>query len=146
MARALEIWHAEREARTAHVRRLRDRLEASLVARGAPAVVNGSRQHRLPNTLNIAFPGVDGEALLVALDLDGVACSLGSTCASGSAEPAPALVAMGRPAEVYRSSVRFSVGSENTAEEIDEAAGRIAGVVARLREAADPSERREPGQ
>ena len=133
MTRALEIWDAERETRTERVRELRDRLEGALLDTCAPAVVNGSRQRRLPNTLNIAFPGVDGEALLVALDLEGVACSLGSTCASGSAEPAPALVAMRRPAEVYRSSVRFSVGQENTSAEIDEAAARIARVVRRLR-------------
>ncbi|HUG92574.1 MAG TPA: cysteine desulfurase family protein [Planctomycetaceae bacterium] len=135
MARALEIWNADHEDRTRRVRELRDRLEAALLATCAPAVVNGARERRLPNTLNIAFPGLDGEALLVALDLEGVACSLGSTCASGSAEPAPALVAMGKPADVYRSSVRFSVGQEGTAEEIDEAASRIARVVGRLRAA-----------
>jgi cysteine desulfurase len=136
MARALEIWQEAHETRTAHVRQLRDRLEAALLARCAPVVINGSLERRLPNTLNIAFPGLDGEALLVALDLEQVACSLGSTCASGSAEPAPALVAMGRPAEIYRASVRFSIGQENTADEIDEAATRITRVVGRLREAA----------
>ena len=99
-------------------------------------MVNGHLDHRLPNTLNIAFPGLDGEAILVALDLEHVACSLGSTCSSGSAEPAPALVAMGRSEEVYRASVRFSVGLENTVEEIDEAVRRVSGVVARLRESA----------
>jgi cysteine desulfurase len=97
-------------------------------------VLNGSRAHRLPNTLNVAFPGVDGEALLVALDLDGIACSLGSTCASGSAEPAPVLIAMNRPPEVLGSSIRFSVGIENTPEEISRAAEIIARLVNRLRE------------
>ncbi|MBW3539884.1 MAG: aminotransferase class V-fold PLP-dependent enzyme, partial [Planctomycetes bacterium] len=86
---------------------------------------------------NVAFPGVDGETLLVSLDLAGIACSLGSTCASGSAEPAPVLVAMNRPPEVYRSSVRFSVGYENTDAQIDEAAERIAAVVERLRNNAE---------
>jgi cysteine desulfurase len=133
MAKALELWHARREERMQHVAALRDRLEHGLSDTCAPTAVNGSRLHRLPNTLNIAFPGVDGEALLVALDLEGIACSLGSTCASGSAEPAPALVAMNRPPEVYRSSVRFSVSVENTLEEIDEAVRRIAAVVERLR-------------
>lgn len=133
MAKALEIWHADRDRRTRYISELRDRLERSLLERCAPAVVNGSREHRLPNTLNIAFPGVDGEALLVALDLEGIACSLGSTCASGSAEPAPVLVAMGRGPEIYKSSVRLSVGIENTPEEIDDAAERIETVVRRLR-------------
>ncbi|MBC7817741.1 MAG: cysteine desulfurase, partial [Planctomycetaceae bacterium] len=95
MAKALELWHRDRHDRTARLKEFRDRLEAGLLDRFPWAVVNGSREHRLPNTLNIAFPGLDGEAILVNLDLEGIACSLGSTCASGSAEPAPALVAMG---------------------------------------------------
>lgn len=133
MAKALELWHRERHERTARLKELRDRLEAGLFDRCAWAVVNGSREHRLPNTLNIAFPGLDGEAILVNLDLEGIACSLGSTCASGSAEPAPALVAMGAPSEVYKASVRFTVGLENTLDEMDDAAERIGRVIARLR-------------
>jgi cysteine desulfurase len=133
MAKALELWHRERHERTARLKELRDRLEAGLLDRCPWAVINGSREHRLPNTLNIAFPGLDGEAILVNLDLEGIACSLGSTCASGSAEPAPALVAMGAPAEVYKASVRFTVGLENTLEEMDDAAERIGRVIARLR-------------
>ena len=133
MAKALEMWHHERHERTVRLKELRDRLEAGLLNRFAWAVVNGSREHRLPNTLNIAFPGLDGEAILVNLDLEGIACSLGSTCASGSAEPAPALVAMGAPPEVYKASVRFTVGLENTPAEMDDAAERIGRVIARLR-------------
>jgi cysteine desulfurase len=134
MARALELFHAEQTERMERLARLRDRLERLLIERCPPAIVNGSRTRRLPNTLNIAFPGVDGEALLVALDLAGIACSLGSTCASGSAEPAPVLVAMHRPAEVLRSSVRLSLGIENTAEEIDRAAEIITRTVSGLRD------------
>jgi cysteine desulfurase len=133
MAKALELFHADQEQRLAHTRALRDRLEARLAELCPPVVLNGSRERRLPNTLNLAFPGVDGEALLVALDLEGIACSLGSTCASGSAEPAPVLLAMNRPREVWHSSVRFSLGIETTAEEIDQAAGVIAAIVKRLR-------------
>ena len=133
MATALRIWNDEREERIRDITAIRDRLEGQLSEMCAPVVVNGSQQQRLPNTLNIAFPGVDGEALLVALDLEGIACSLGSTCASGSAEPAPVLVAMGRPPEVYRSSVRLSIGIENSVAEIDEAASRIARVDTQLR-------------
>lgn len=133
MAKALELWHTDRERRTAHLVALRDRLHAGLQQACGPAVLNGAEQTRLPNTLSIAFPGVDAEALLVALDLAGIACSMGSTCASGSSEPAPALVAMGTPEEVYRSSIRFSVSIENTAAEIDEAVQRIARTVNHLR-------------
>jgi cysteine desulfurase len=133
MAKALELWHRERHDRIQKLKSLRDRLESGLLDRCSSSVINGSREHRLPNTLNIAFPGLDGEAILVNLDLEGIACSLGSTCASGSAEPAPALVAMGAPPEVYKASVRFTVGSENTLAEMDEAADRIGRVVMRLR-------------
>jgi cysteine desulfurase len=133
MAVALERWHADQTDRDARVRNLRDRLERGLLCACAPAVVNGSQAERLANTLNIAFPGVEGDALFVALDLAGIACSLGSTCASGSTEPSPALVAMGCPPEVVASSVRFSLSFENTVEEIDEAVERIARVVSRLR-------------
>jgi cysteine desulfurase len=134
MARALELWQRTRDSRARHVSALRDRLEAALSESCDPVVVNGSREHRLPNTLSISFPGLDGEALLVNLDLAGIACSLGSACASGSVEPAPVLLSMGCAPEVYRSSVRFSLSIENTEAEIDDAARRIAGVVARLRE------------
>ena len=133
MAKALELWHNERDERSAQLQRLRDRLESGLLDYCPWAVVNGSREQRLPNTLNIAFPGCDGEAILVALDLEGIACSLGSACASGSAEPAPALVAMGVPPEVYKASVRFTVGLANTLDEMDEAIERISRVVRRLR-------------
>jgi cysteine desulfurase len=134
MSKALEIWQFDAGGRANRIAALRDRLESGLTATCAPVVVNGSRQHRLPNTLNIAFPGLDGEALLVAFGLDGIACSLGSTCASGSAEPAPVLLAMQCPPEVCIASVRFSVGCENTEDEIDEAVRRVNAIVNRQRQ------------
>jgi cysteine desulfurase len=137
MATALQLWQRDCQQRSAHLAMLRDRLQAGLAERCAPVVVHGSRTTRLPNTLNVAFPGLDGEALLVALDLEGVCCSLGSTCASGSMEPAPILMAMGCPPEVARASVRFSVSIENTMAEMELALERIAAVVARLRNAAN---------
>ena len=135
MAKALELFHKHFGQRTARLSELRDRLQAGLVERCGPTVVNGGESDRLPNTLNIAFPGLYGEAMLVALDLEGIACSLGSTCASGSADPAPALVAMGCPEEVYTAAVRFSVGVENTESEIDAAIGMISTVINRMRDA-----------
>lgn len=136
MAKALELWHEDRRSRTEHVRELRDRLQTGLTARCSSTVVIGADSPRLPNTLNIAFPGIDGEALLVALDLAGVACSLGGTCASGALETAPILMAMGFPEEIRRSAVRFSLSAFNTRSEIDEAVDRVATVVAGLAEAA----------
>jgi cysteine desulfurase len=135
MALALEAWHVEQAQRESKIRGLRDRLEQGLRSACHPVVVNAAGARRLANTLNIAFPGVDGEALFVALDLAGVACSLGSTCASGSTEPAPALVAMGCAPEVVASSVRFSLSFENSEPEIDEAIERVARAVGRLRSA-----------
>jgi cysteine desulfurase len=144
MAVALERWHAEQAQRELRIRALRERLELGLKTACAVSgmngvVVNGSSAHRLANTLNIAFPGVEGDALFVALDLAGISCSLGSTCASGSTEPPPALIAMGCRPEVIASSVRFSLSFENTRDEIDDAVTRIAAAVARLRAAAGES-------
>ena len=133
MVRALELFDAERDARRTRLANLRDILQEGLLESCAGAVVNGARAHRLPNTLNIAFPGVDGEALLVSLDLEGVACSLGSTCASGAAEPAAALVAMRLPAEILKSSIRLSLAADTTRAEIDSALSLISRVVRRLR-------------
>ena len=133
MATALESWHSESTERAAKILTLRDRLQESLVARCDPAIVHGRNADRLPNTLSIAFPGIPGEALLVNLHLAGIACSLGSTCASGAAEAAPSLLAMGIPAEVCKSSVRFSLSCQNTQAEIDDAAERIVAVIERMR-------------
>lgn len=133
MAKAIELWHQSQTERTTRVTDLRDRLQKQLEQLAAPAVVNGKDAPRLPNTLNISFPGIDGEALLVALDLDGVCCSLGSACASGSIEPTPILVAMGLSEDVYRSALRITLSCLTTEAEIDEAARRIAEIVKCLR-------------
>ncbi|MCA9028232.1 MAG: cysteine desulfurase [Planctomycetaceae bacterium] len=133
MATALRLWHEDREQRTAHIRTLRDRLQAGLSEQCAPVVINGSQEHRLPNTLNIAFPGIDGDALLVALDLEGICVSLGSACASGSSEPAPVLMAMNIPREIALASVRLTLGIDNTQAELDIAIDRITTTVTRLR-------------
>lgn len=133
MAAALKYWHAERRERYERMSVIRDRLAAGLQEQCGPIVIHGSAAARLPNTLNVAFPGISGEALLVNLHLAQVACSLGSTCASGSVEPAPVLLAMGIPEDLCLSSVRFSVSYLNTEQEVDLALPRIAAAVARLR-------------
>ncbi len=133
MAKAIELWHQSRTGTSERMIQLRDRLEQQLEALAGPTVVNGGSAPRLPNTLNVSFPGVDGEALLVALDLEGVCCSLGSACASGSIEPTPILVAMGLSPDLYRSALRLTLSRLTSQDEIDEAARRIAGVVKYLR-------------
>lgn len=133
MALALRLWHSRKDSLTKQLELQRDRFQSLLCEACQPAIVNGSDARRLPNTLNISFPGVDGEALLIALDLEGIACSLGTTCASGSSEPAPILKAMGLNSDMYRSAVRFSLSFLNTQAELEIAADRIARVVATLR-------------
>ncbi len=133
MAKALELWQQSQAERASRMQNLRDRLASQLQTLAAPAVINGEAAPRLPNTLNISFPGADGEALLVALDLEGVHCSLGSACASGSIEPTPILVAMGLAPEVYQSAVRLTLSCLTTQVEVDEAAQRIAEIVKYLR-------------
>jgi len=133
MARALELAIHEQSQRSQSITALRDRLQEGLCEQCAPVVINGSQEHRLPNTLNISFPGLDGEALLISLDLAGISCSLGSACASGSRDPAPVLLAMGCEEPVYRSAVRLSLSFLNTNEEIEEAICRISRVVNQLR-------------
>jgi cysteine desulfurase len=133
MGAALEAWHAEADARRARMTALRNALERQLLAGDPRAVVIGAAAPRLPHTSNVAFVGLDRQLLAIALDLEGVACSTGSACASGSSEPSPALVAMGLPKEQISASIRLSLGATTTAAEVDEGARRILSVVNRLR-------------
>jgi cysteine desulfurase len=133
MARALGLWRLERDELTERIRRLRDRFEAGVLVAVPGSFVHAAAVPRVPNTSNIAFPGCDGDALLIALDLADVHASLGSACASGSSEPAPVLLAMGHAPEIARASLRFSVGWTNTTEEIDKAVCRVTEVVERIK-------------
>ena len=112
LARAVEI------SSVAGVAELRDAFEQKLFARLSRIEINGPKHSRLPNTSNILFHGVSGEALVIALDLENMAVSTGAACSSGSVEPSHVLLAMGRSREEARSSVRFSFGRYNTAAEI----------------------------
>jgi cysteine desulfurase len=129
VAAALKKWHDQAAAKSARWRSLRDRLESGLTAALGPGRVirNGPADDllRLPQTVNLGFPGIDGDALLMQLDLAGIAASLGSACASGSTRPSPTLTAMRVPDDRLRSSVRFSLGAATSEEEIEEAVVRI---------------------
>jgi len=125
LRRALELFQAAAEPRAQRMRELRNRFESALKAGFAGTLVNGAGASRLPHTSNLAFLGLDRQALAMALDLAGVACSTGSACASGSSEPSHVLLAMGCSREIVASSLRFSLGAETTADEIDEAIRRI---------------------
>jgi cysteine desulfurase len=130
-AAALAEAKLEQEAR--RVAALRDRLEAGVLARVPGTDVNGAREPRVPNTTNISVDGVEAEALLIALDLQGVAVSTGSACSSGALEPSHVLRAMGLTAHRTQNSIRFSLGAGNTADEVDYVLERLPGIVERLR-------------
>jgi cysteine desulfurase len=125
MHSALRLWHEERHDRAERMAQARDRFEQQILSGVRASEVVGARSPRLPHTSNIAFVGLDRQALFMALDLAGVACSTGSACASGSSEPSHVLVAMGCCDGVIRGSLRFSLGAFTTAAEVDQAAARI---------------------
>jgi len=133
MLTALEIWLREPDAHARRLTALRRRFEDGLKAGWPEIVVHGATAERLPHTSNVAFPGLDGQVLLMALDMAGVACSVGSACSSGSTQLSPTLRAMGLPTEQIRSSLRFSLGATTTEEEVDEAVRRILDVCNQLR-------------
>lgn len=112
---------------------LRDQLEDALLGSIPAARVNGDRKRRVSNTTSITFDGAGGEALVIALDLEGIACSTGAACSSGSIEPSHVLKAIGLSDDEARSSLRFSLGRSTTPEEIATAAAAIPRVVERIR-------------
>jgi cysteine desulfurase len=118
------------------LRGLRDQLESGILAKVEGSGVNGVGLPRVPNTTNLYFNNLEGEALVIALDLKGIAVSGGSACASGAAEPSHVLTAMGLRPERARASLRFSLTKLNTADEMDEALNIIPTAVSRLRELA----------
>jgi cysteine desulfurase len=113
---------------------LRDQLEHGLSHRIPQSRINGGRAPRTPNTTNLVFPGVEGEALLIALDLKGLACSTGAACSSGAVEPSHVLTAIGLPPEEARASLRFSLGRHTTQADVDFALSVVPAVVAQLRQ------------
>jgi len=112
---------------------LRDSLEQGILTQVEDAGVNGDGAPRVPNTTNIHFEHIEGEALVIALDLKGLAVSTGSACSSGAIEPSHVLIAMGLRPEQAKSSVRFSLGKQTTAKDIDRAVVLVPDAVARLR-------------
>jgi cysteine desulfurase len=116
------------------VSELRDRLESSILAGVPNTMVNGDREHRLPNTSSVAFEYVEGEAILLMLNEHGICASSGSACTSGSLEPSHVLRAMGVPFTAAHGSIRFSLSRYTTAKEIDLVLEKLPPIIARLRE------------
>ena len=113
---------------------LRDRLQQGILAQVEEAGVNGDGAPRVPNTSNIYFDHIEGESMVISLDLKGLAVSTGAACSSGAIEPSHVLIAMGLRSDRARASIRFSLGKQNTAEDIDIALALVPETVARLRE------------
>lgn len=135
MAKAMSLAYEEFDARNARYRALRDRLLDEVPARVPYVHISGpkDRGRRLSNSFSCCFEYIEGEAILMALDLQGVAASSGSACTSGSLEPSHVLTAMGLPLDLARGSLRLTVGKDNTMEEIDYLLEILPGIVSRLR-------------
>jgi cysteine desulfurase len=117
--KACELARETLAERTAYVRSLRDRFEQGVAERITDIVFNGDREKRLPHLSSISFRFIEGEGLLINLDMQGVAVSTGSACSSGSLEPSPVIRALGRTDELARGAIRFSFGKDNTPEDVE---------------------------
>ena len=134
MGKAMELAAAGIPERAERLRTLRNRLIRGVTESIPGAVLNGDPERRLPGNAHFLFPGIDGEALLLRMDLAGIAVSGGSACTTGSLEPSHVMEALGRGEREARSSLRLSLGEENTEQEIDETVQTLARIVKELRE------------
>jgi cysteine desulfurase len=130
---AAQLARAKLASEAIRLSRLRDRLEDGILRDVPGTAINGDRAQRVPNTTNISFERVEAESLLIALDLEGVAVSTGSACSSGTLEPSHVLRAMGFQAHRTQNSLRFSLGTFSTDDEVDRVVAVVPGLVAKLR-------------
>ncbi len=133
LGRAVELAAAEQAATAARLQALRDDLERQLLAVVPDAVINAWHSPRAPHVTNVSIPGTDSEALLMHLDLAGIACSSGSACSTGAVEPSHVLTAMGVPPELGVAALRFSFGKENTAADVDTVIAALPKIVEKVR-------------
>jgi cysteine desulfurase len=134
LGKAAELAASTIDEENSRVRALRDRFESTLLRQLDDVVVNGDPETRLPNTSNLAFTGVEAQAILIKLDQEGICCSLGSSCTTGSVQPSHVLRAMHLTNERARSSLRFSFGRFNTEDELDRVLEIIPRTVRKLRQ------------
>jgi cysteine desulfurase len=134
LGKAAEMARVQLDERSARMREVRDYLESQLMTYVTNVRINGDAERRVPNISNLSFEGVDGESLLISLDLKGVAVSTGSACASGSLEPSHVLQALGLGREEVRGSLRISLSAYTTRDEVDYAVSVLRETVQRLRE------------
>jgi cysteine desulfurase len=134
LGKAAELARLSLDSDSARVSAFRDKLESGLLAKIPDSFVNAKNAPRTPNTTNLTFPGLEGEALVIALDLKGLCVSTGAACSSGAVEPSHVLTAIGLSADDARASIRFSLGRHTTAEEITYALEAVPAAVSQLRE------------
>jgi len=134
LGKATELAEGTMEQENTKVKKLRDKLENAILKTCKGATLNGDKNNRLPNTCNISFEYIEGEAILLLLDQFGICASSGSACTSGSLEPSHVLRAMGVPFTAAHGSIRFSLSRYNTEEEVDFVIEKIPAIVNRLRE------------
>jgi len=133
LGKAVELAAAEQAESAARLCALRDELERRVLAIVPDAVINAWQAERAPHVSNVSIPGTDSEALLMHLDLAGIACSSGSACSTGAIEPSHVLTAMGVPRELGIAALRFSFGKDNTAEDVDAVIGALPKIVEKVR-------------
>lgn len=133
MAKALELDVKELEKNTAHIEKLADKLFNG-ISQIPDVTFNGDSEKRIKGTLNFTFAGCEGEATILSLDMKGIAVSSGSACTSGAVEPSHVLLAMGVPAELAQTAIRFSLGKDNTEAQIDYCLQEMPGIINRLRQ------------
>src|SRR5712691_5474516 len=133
LGRAVELAAAEQAELGRRLAALRDELERRLLAVVPDAVINAWQGERAPHVSNVSIPGTDSEALLMHLDLAGIACSSGSACSTGAVEPSHVLTAMGVPRELGVAALRFSLGRDNTPEDVDAVAAALPKIVEKVR-------------
>src|SRR6266516_1090455 len=130
---AARLAAAEQQALAARLRELRDELERRVLAIVPDAVINGWQGERAPHISNVSIPGTDSEALLMHLDLAGIACSSGSACSTGAVEPSHVLTAMGVPRELGVAALRFSFGKESTMEDVEAVTAALPRIIEKVR-------------
>ena len=133
LATALDLAYQDLEAKNAKLKGLRDYLIDGIEARIPYCRLNGHREARLPNNVNVSFEFIEGESLLLLLDMEGIAASSGSACTSGSLDPSHVLLALGLPYEQAHGSIRFTLGEDNTREEMDVVLAKLPPFVEKLR-------------
>ena len=133
LGEALELTGREQKKRSARAARLSQALISGLKKKIPDIIINGDEKNRLPNNVNITIKYVDGESMLLSLDMAGIAVSKGSDCSSGSLEPSNVILALGVPKELSHGSLRFTFGKDNTSEEVDSVIKSLPPIVSRLR-------------